>query len=366
MKKKIGFNLGKKRRMKSRKKRRGSEHQRQAVHKDKESHGDSHHGCVEVALLYAAQGLAVVPLHGTRDGKCSCSDPDCRQLGRHPRTKHGAEDATTVRSLIEKRWAKWPQAKAGVAVGTPSRVLVLVIEEPAGKESLRKLQRANHTLKKTVTIRDGKRRRIRLFRVPQDYAVRHQQLDGGLTVLGDGDILAMPSGIGSENAKCRFVDGRALDKVGIATAPKWLLDHVSKDSPHIIKVVTIPIDSVVIGENRRSLNPEMVAQLAKSMAAIGQRMPITVRSVSDADDSTTVLVCGLHRIAAANSLGWTHICARGWASISRDSQRRPRVTTPATTRTGDAFDLNAFGADEPTEALVIRKAMIPLLMRALA
>jgi hypothetical protein len=63
MKKKIGFNLGKKRRMKSRKKRRGSEHQRQAVHKDKESHGDSHHGCVEVALLYAAQGLAVVPLH---------------------------------------------------------------------------------------------------------------------------------------------------------------------------------------------------------------------------------------------------------------------------------------------------------------
>jgi|HubBroStandDraft_3_1064219.scaffolds.fasta_scaffold1537371_1 hypothetical protein len=60
------------------------------------------------------------------------------------------------------------------------------------------------------------------------------------------------------------------------------------------------------------------------------------------------------------------ICARGWASISRDSQRRPRVTTPATTRTGDAFDLNAFGADEPTEALVIRKAMIPLLMRALA
>jgi ParB-like chromosome segregation protein Spo0J len=321
MKKKIGFNLGKKRRMKSRKKRRGSEHQRQAVHKDKESHGDSHHGCVEVALLYAAQGLAVVPLHGTRDGKCSCSDPDCRQLGRHPRTKHGAEDATTVRSLIEKRWAKWPQAKAGVAVGTPSRVLVLVIEEPAGKESLRKLQRANHTLKKTVTIRDGKRRRIRLFRVPQDYAVRHQQLDGGLTVLGDGDILAMPSGIGSENAKCRFVDGRALGKVGIATARKWLLDHVSKDSPHIIKVDTIPIDSVVIGENRRSLNPEMVAQLAKSMAAIGQRMPITVRSVSDADDSTTVLVCGLHRIAAANSLGWTHIRAEFMAGDEKDARR---------------------------------------------
>ena|ERR1700738_2459838 len=125
MKKKIGFNLGKKRRMKSRKKRRGSEHQRQELHKNKKSHGDSNRGRMEVALQYAAQDLAVVPLHGTRDGKCTCGDPDCRQLGSDPRTKRGAEDATTVHSLIKERWAKWPQAKAGVAgprKPQPSRV----------------------------------------------------------------------------------------------------------------------------------------------------------------------------------------------------------------------------------------------------
>ena len=153
----------------------------------------------------------------------------------------------------------------------------------------------------------------------------------GLTVLGDGDILAMPSGIGSENAKCRFVDGRALGKVGIATAPKWLLDHVSKDSPHIIKVDTIPIDSVVIGENRRSLNPEMVAQLAKSMAAIGQRMPITVRSVSDADDSTTVLVCGLHRIAAAEAKKKISIQAK--VCPQAENASRPKATAVAISST---------------------------------
>jgi hypothetical protein len=274
MTKKIGLVWGKKRRMKSRKKRRGSEHQRQGVHKNKESSSDANRS--QVALLYAAQDLAVVPLHGTKDGKCTCGVPDCRQPGRHPRTKHGVDDATTERSLIEKRWAEWPKAKAGVAAGTPSRVLALVIEGPAGKESLRKLQRANHPLKKTVTVRDGKRR-IRLFRVPEDYVVRHQQLDGGLTVLGDGDLLVMPSGTGSATAKCRFVNGRALGKVKIATAPKWLLDHAKKDSPHIIKVDTIRIDDVVIGENRRSLNPELVAS-ETDRTVIGNLWPIAAKS----------------------------------------------------------------------------------------
>jgi ParB-like chromosome segregation protein Spo0J len=285
---------------------------------DKESSGVISR--IDVALQYAAKGLAIIPLHGTKDGKCTCGVPDCRQPGRHPRTKHGVEDATTERSLIEKRWAEWPQARAGVALGTPSRVLALVIEGAAGRESLRKLQRANHSLKKTVTIRDGKRR-IRLFRVPQGYTVRHQQLDGGLTVLGDGDLLVMPSGTASENAKCRFVDGRALSKVEIATAPKWLLDHVNKDSPHIIKVSSIPIDDVLIGENRRSLNPEMVAQLAESMAAIGQRISVTVRSVSDGDDSKTILVSGLHRLEAAKLLGWTHIRAEFMAGDEKDARQ---------------------------------------------
>ena len=72
----------------------------------------------------------VVPLHGKKkDGGCTCGDPDCRQLGRHPRTKHGVEDATTERSLIEKRWAEWPHARIGVALGTPSRVLALSSKE---------------------------------------------------------------------------------------------------------------------------------------------------------------------------------------------------------------------------------------------
>ena len=47
-------------------------------------------------------------------------------------------------------------------------------------------------MKRTVTILEDKRR-ITLFRVPKGSGVRHQQLGDELTVLGDGDVLVMPS-----------------------------------------------------------------------------------------------------------------------------------------------------------------------------
>ena len=195
-----------------------------------------------------------------KDGCCTCGAPDCRQLGRHPRTKHGVDDATTERSLIEKRWAEWPHARIGVALGTPSRVLALIIEGAAGKESLRKLLERNEALKKTVTIADGEFR-IRLFRVPAGCTVRHRELDKGLTILGDGDLMVMPSRIGL--AKPGFLKGRALGEVEIAEAPKWLLDQCARQVPRVLKVDEIKIADVLIGENRRSLNPEKVAEISR-------------------------------------------------------------------------------------------------------
>ena len=287
---------------KSCKKRHGNEDQRQGV-QNTES-GDSDRRRMQWALLYAAEGLHVVPLHGKReDGCCTCGAPDCPQLGRHPRTKIAVEGATTERSLIEKRWAEWPHARIGVALGTPSRVLALTIEGAAGKESLRKLLERNEALKKTVTIGDGEFV-IRLFRVPAGCTARHRELDKGLTILGDGDLMVMPSRIGL--AKPGFLKGRALGEVEIAEAPKWLIDQCARQVARVLKADEIKIADVLIGENRRSLNPEKVAEIADSIATIGQTSPITVRRL---EDGKLVLVDGLHRLRATESLGRTHIRA---------------------------------------------------------
>jgi hypothetical protein len=43
---------------------------------------------LSAALRYASEGLHIVPLHGLKDGRCTCGNADCYQPGMHPRTKN--------------------------------------------------------------------------------------------------------------------------------------------------------------------------------------------------------------------------------------------------------------------------------------
>jgi hypothetical protein len=68
------------------------------------------------ALVLAAAGWAVIPLHTPIDGACDCRRPDCPSPGKHPRTKNGVKDATTDPDQITRWWERWPQANIGAAV----------------------------------------------------------------------------------------------------------------------------------------------------------------------------------------------------------------------------------------------------------
>ena len=77
---------------------------------------------LSAALRYATERLHVVPLHGLKDGRCTCGNADCRQPGMHPRPKYGVADATLDLALIEKRWTKWSKAKIGIVFGGSSKI----------------------------------------------------------------------------------------------------------------------------------------------------------------------------------------------------------------------------------------------------
>jgi hypothetical protein len=69
------------------------------------------------ALQYRALGLWVVPLHTPReDGSCDCpKGVECgRNSGKHPRTMHGLDDATTDEPKIRRWWGIWPHANIGI------------------------------------------------------------------------------------------------------------------------------------------------------------------------------------------------------------------------------------------------------------
>jgi hypothetical protein len=71
------------------------------------------------ALAYARHGIPVLPVH-TPDlgGGCSCDKgARCERPGKHPRLRHGLNDASTDPRLIELWWTRWPSANIGLRTG---------------------------------------------------------------------------------------------------------------------------------------------------------------------------------------------------------------------------------------------------------
>jgi hypothetical protein len=117
----------------------------------------------DAALGYASRGIPVLPLHyplyhrtglqpvpGDRKPAagtgCSCRDPSCSQVGKHPLgslVPHGVTDATTNRARILAWWTRHPQANIGLATG--HRFDVLDVDGPAGTQAIRILA-AEHRL----------------------------------------------------------------------------------------------------------------------------------------------------------------------------------------------------------------------------
>jgi hypothetical protein len=148
---------------------------------------------IEVALECANAGIPVVPLYGTKIGRCACGDESCRLPGKHPRTKNGIADQTVDPEQIERMWGKSPKAKIGIVLGTAAKLVAI---ETSGQSGRRKLRQG--VLPRTVTIRD-QCRRIYLFQC-DEHQPQRREIAAGVRVLGDGDIIVAPSSLDQSQA----------------------------------------------------------------------------------------------------------------------------------------------------------------------
>jgi ParB-like chromosome segregation protein Spo0J len=182
---------------------------------------------LSAALLYASYGVSVVPLHGTKEGDCTCGDEHCKRPGKHPRAKRGIADATADPQKIERLWAKWPSAKIGIVTGAPANLIAVETRRKTGRQKLREIMAINRTLPRTVTLQD-RDCRLRFFRVKGNQP-RSGDVAEGVRILGDGDFIVAPSL--SSRDKRRFAQGRAFGEIDIARAPDWLFaDLTSAES----------------------------------------------------------------------------------------------------------------------------------------
>lgn len=113
---------------------------------------------LDFALRYAALGFSVLPLHSVHDGRCSCGKRDCASVGKHPRTAHGAYDASTDEATIRAWWGQWPDANVGLALAG----LVVIDTDPRNGGSLQAIPGA---LPETCHARTGSGGSHHLMRV---------------------------------------------------------------------------------------------------------------------------------------------------------------------------------------------------------
>ncbi|MEV6598216.1 bifunctional DNA primase/polymerase [Actinoplanes sp. NPDC051346] len=93
---------------------------------------------LDAALAYARHGIPVLPVHTpARDGSCSCGRSGCDRPGKHPRLRHGLNQASVDPHRIAQWWTRWPEANVGLHTGIVMDVAD--VDSPQGWHALRHL-----------------------------------------------------------------------------------------------------------------------------------------------------------------------------------------------------------------------------------
>jgi hypothetical protein len=92
------------------------------------------------AVQYATAGVPVLALYeAIVDSRCASRDTQCDRQGKHPRLKHGHQDATTDPATVQGWWRRWPGANVGAATGHLFDVWDIDLPEPAAGELITEL-----------------------------------------------------------------------------------------------------------------------------------------------------------------------------------------------------------------------------------
>jgi Bifunctional DNA primase/polymerase, N-terminal len=186
------------------------------------------------ALAYARAGLQVLPLHTPLalpgSPACACSRLDCGHVctcldracgapGKHPRTRHGKDDATDDLEQVLEWWTRWPDANVGVR--PPEGTAIVDVDlKSNGPTALHKLTCAHGGLVPTWTARTGGGGLHIWFRAT---GALKAQLCQGVDLKSHTGYVVMPPSLHASGRRYRWANTPP-----IAEAPAWLLAMARK------------------------------------------------------------------------------------------------------------------------------------------
>ena len=167
-------------------------------------------------------GFSIFPIHGVKeDGTCTCNNPKCNNIGKHPATPDGFKSATNDIEQVKRLWAARQGLNVGIATGEKSGIFVVDIDDASAEVELRKLI----DLPDTYTVATGRGKHL-YFKYDKDRPVKNgAHVIPHVDIRGDGGYVA---GIGSNHASgVEYTCENILEE--IVPAPQELYDLLTKD-----------------------------------------------------------------------------------------------------------------------------------------
>lgn len=175
---------------------------------------------VATAKRYAAHGHHIFPLHSPvftpgKAARCSCGNPNCNKIGKHPRTWHGHLDARPDASP----WQRYPGSNIGLATGAINGVTVLDVDpRHDGDKSLAELERQHGPLPSTPRHRTGSGGDHFFFQYVPGSGGSASELGPGLDIKSGGGYVVLPPSMHQSGQRYEKLTAGEL-----APAPDWLV-----------------------------------------------------------------------------------------------------------------------------------------------
>jgi Bifunctional DNA primase/polymerase, N-terminal len=244
----------------------------------------------DAALAYASRGIPVLPLHypvGHRRGTrpiaseerpsvpevwtgCSCRDPACGQIGKHPigsLVPHGLTEATTNRARVLAWWTRYPQANIGLATG--HRFDVLDVDGPTGTHAIQALA-ATHDLRSSGPLVRTGGGGWHFYLTPTGLGNARPAGLEHVDWRGRGGYVVAPPSRHASGHPYQWATGRDLDTPP-GTVPAVLLERLQRRPPQRPAGPVEP-PALRAGPGGRYARAALAEELARVAAApVGQR-----------------------------------------------------------------------------------------------
>jgi putative DNA primase/helicase len=179
------------------------------------------------ALAFAKRGYKVLPLHGIYNDRCTCGDVQCCSAGKHPRTRHGAKDATTDPEIISEWFDEHPDSNYGVCTDT----LPTLDIDPrnSGDKAWQKLVKENW-LPHTWEVKTGGGGTHLIFGSTST-PVPCGKLTRGVDVKGVGGYIVGVGSLHRSGRRYRWHEHAQPKNTELMAVPAWVLDALARTKP---------------------------------------------------------------------------------------------------------------------------------------